>query len=659
MNTRVIPLLVLTVSLAFAKLGPLCSHAEGITVGQVVVVNEYDDPILAKIHLAKTYGDFGVIVNVGTGDGKKERLTKKSIREVIPVPDLKSDFLHPQQFTAVGDTLNRLAKLLETYPQFREVLLPLGTELKLIWDSGTQGLVREGGSWRPEAPMTPSPPQVAATTIRDNSGREFRQARIKTVDPDGLLVSHEGGVTKVPFVDLPKEIQERYGYDPEKAVAFREARGMIPASPPSSPPASMPTSPGGSPGGGVTPAPVAAPGPAWMPASAEEVADCSLFVRVTNGIDEDGNQTSWNATGFLCNVNGVTYVYSNAHNFDGAREFQIFDQTGKEYSGFVSVEIADEGQAHWVDARRGGDVVRLRLPTFEPKALTLDARPVDESFVDRRILITGNTKGRGEITKLDGAINGVEPNRIIVHNAATQGGNSGSPIVDLETWTVIGILTWGGYDDENPLLRLWRRQSEEVREGINRGAGLAGIRFVPTSFEILYRQRLVMAMLRRNTRLLGLLDALVPTKQGLFVDRDKIVMGDRTVDDLLNESPDHVVVRELSDLDELLLEKAESNIGISNHDMLKLYVSTYEDCLRALAEHRRSIESSDSATFYMKCNIDHARLLDISRAYEGVLADSLNWYRRQLGTRGDALPLGERIRLPQMDSGLEGLGIEE
>jgi hypothetical protein len=61
----------------------------------------------------------------------------------------------------------------------------------------------------------------------------------------------------------------------------------------------------------------------------------------------------------------------------------------------------------------------------------------------------------------------------------------------------------------------------------------------------------------------------------------------------------------------------------------------------------------------MKCQIDHARLLDISRGYEAVLADSLNWYLRQLGTRGDALPLGERIRLPQMDSGLEGLGIKE
>jgi hypothetical protein len=658
MKTKSFPLPVLALGLFFANPGLRWSHGEERAVGQVVVVNEYEDPILAKVFLAKSYEDFGVIVNIGTGNGKKERITKKSIREVIPVPDLKGDFLHPQQFAVVAATLDRLVKLIEGYPQFREPLLPLGTELKFIADSGKQGLVREGGGWRPGVPMTPNPAPVAATTIRDNSGREFRQARIKSVDPDGLLVSHEGGVTKIPFVDLPKDVQERHGYDPAKAVAFREARGMMPAAPPASPSAPMPANPGGSPDAGMAPTAVT-PGAAWLPGSAEEVADYALFVRVTDGIDEDGNQSTWNGTGFLCNVNGVTYVYSNAHNFDGARRFEIFDQHGREFSDFVSIEIAGEGQAHWVDARRGGDVVRLRLPTFEPKALTLDARPVDESFIDRRILITGNTKGRGEITKLEGSITGVEPNQIIVHNAATQAGNSGSPIVDLETWTVIGILTWGGYDEENPLQRLWRRQSEEVREGINRGAGLAGIRFVPTSFEILHRQRLVMAMLRRNTRLLGLLDALVPTKQGLFVDRDKIVMGGYTVDDLLGESPDHVVVRELTDLDELLLEKAESNIGISNHDMLKLYVESYEDCLRALAAHRLSIENSDSASFYMKCQIDHARLLDISRAYEAVLTDSLNWYRRQLGTGGDALPLGERIRLPRMESGLEGLGIKE
>lgn len=41
--------------------------------------------------------------------------------------------------------------------------------------------------------------------------------------------------------------------------------------------------------------------------------------------------------------------------------------------------------------------------------------------------------------------------------------------------------------------------------------------------------------LKRITRLLGLLDTLVPTKDDIFADRTKIVMGGYTVDDLLSE----------------------------------------------------------------------------------------------------------------------------
>ncbi|MEX2580708.1 MAG: serine protease [Verrucomicrobiales bacterium] len=634
----------------FGSLALSSARAAEEPVKYLVIVNEHEDPALASVLLARSFEDYGVIVNVGVGQGKTERIARTSIVKLIPVPNLAGDFVYPQQFAQIKDALDGFSRLLETYPHFRAGLLPLGSELKTIVDSGARGFVREGGQWQEKAAMVATTDHSPTETILTTSGKEYREARIKAVEPDGLLLSHEGGVAKVLFTDLAKEIQEQHGYDPAAATAFREARRTAPTSP-------LPEA------GSMTPGSVAAAtgtGTSWIPATAEEVAACSLFIEVSKGISEAGEEgNGWNGTGFLCNVDGVTYVYSNAHNFDGAREFRIFDQAGKEYSEFVSVEIAGDGQAHWLDAKRGGDMVRLRLPVYEERALSLDSRQVDDTFVDRRILITGNTKGRGEITKLEGSITGVEPHHILVHNATTQSGNSGSPIVDLETWTVIGILTWGGYNDENPLMRLWSREAEEVREGINRGAGLAGVRFVPTSFDTLYRQRLVMAMLRRNTRLLGLLDTLIPTKGGLFVDLDKVVMGGYTVNDLLKESPDHIVVRELRELDKLLTEKGKSNIGVSNHDMLKLYVASYGKCLREISNHRIAIENSDAATFFMKCQIDHARLLPISRAYELVLDDSLEWYNRQLGTRGDALPLGERIRLPRMESGLEALGIKE
>jgi len=155
------------------------------------------------------------------------------------------------------------------------------------------------------------------------------------------------------------------------------------------------------------------------------------------------------------------------------------------------------------------------------------------------------------------------------------------------------------------------------------------------------------------------LDKFVPDKSGIFVDTEKRVMGGYNVGQLLKESADHVVVKELLVLHDYLSEKAESNIGISNNEMLKRYLITFRRCVDAVSAHRQAIENSQSATFYMKCSLENSCLLDISQAYEVELRDAMAWYDRQMGTGGDALSLGKRIRLPTMDSGLAGLGIQK
>ena len=408
-----------------------------------------------------------------------------------------------------------------------------------------------------------------------------------------------------------------------------------------------------------SPAPDVVTGP-WMPKTNSEVADCSLFVHVSNGIDEYGSSNAaWEGTAFLCNQGGVTYIYSNAHNFDGASKFTIKGQDDKQYDDFESIEIASEGCGLWKETRLGGDVVRIRLKNFREKALTIDPLPVTESNAKgHRILITGNAGGRGRITELEGIITEIAEDHIIKHNAATEEGNSGSPMVDLTTHKVVGILTWGA-NLPNALQLLWMKKPVEVRQGINIGAGLATISFKPTSIEQLYRQREVMNKLKKDDRLLGLLDTLVPTKEGLFVDKMAIVMNDYTVDDLLMESSDHPVVIELVKLDKYLRGRANRNIGISNQDMLKAYVEIYRKCLMLVTDQRKGIENARSATFFMKCEMKQSNMMEVIEAYETLSARCLNWYVLQTGTGGKALPLAQRFRLPAFRSGLEGLGIKE
>lgn len=73
---------------------------------------------------------------------------------------------------------------------------------------------------------------------------------------------------------------------------------------------------------------------------------------------------------------------------------------------------------------------------------------------------------------------------------------------------------------------------------------------------------------------------------------------------------------------------------------------------------RMNIENSNSMTYFMKCNLKNSRMLEICRAYEALSARCLQWYSKQRGTGGQALPLAKRLRLPEMRSGLEGLGIK-
>ncbi len=465
--------------------------------------------------------------------------------------------------------------------------------------------------------------------LETKSGRRYEQVKVRAILADGLKIMHSSGSATLPASELPQ-------YEQVFARIQSDAAKKEPAEP-SSPTISTPV---------------------WLPQSKADVADCSLFVKVTKGVGVNGSISAWNGTGFLCNHGLSTYIYSNAHNFDGASEFTIEDKYGNKYADFISIETAANGYALWKESGNGGDVVRIRLRDFRAKALTLESKPVTkENAVKRNILVTGNTGGLGVITELEGSITDIVEDYIIKHNAATEGGNSGSPIVDLATYKVIGILTWGGRLPDT-LQAIWIKKPAEVREGIKTGAGLATVCFTQTSFEHLERQRFIMNKMVKNVRLLGLLDTLIPTKQGLFVDKNVVVMGDYTVNDLLQESSDHPVVDELVRLDRYLSSRAESNIGINNQDMLKSYVACYGKCLEHIISLRRGLENSQNVTFFMKCNLTQSRMLEISKAYEALSARCLQWYVKQRGTGGQALPLAQRFRLPALRSGLEGLGIK-
>src|SRR5882757_6787042 len=52
------------------------------------------------------------------------------------------------------------------------------------------------------------------------NGKEYKDATVTRVDPDGVVVKTKSGITKVYFTELPKDVQEHFHYDVGKAASY-------------------------------------------------------------------------------------------------------------------------------------------------------------------------------------------------------------------------------------------------------------------------------------------------------------------------------------------------------------------------------------------------------------------------------------------------------
>jgi len=51
-----------------------------------------------------------------------------------------------------------------------------------------------------------------AEDFKTIKGKEYKDATISRVEPDGIVLRTKSGITKVYFTELPKEVQERFHY---------------------------------------------------------------------------------------------------------------------------------------------------------------------------------------------------------------------------------------------------------------------------------------------------------------------------------------------------------------------------------------------------------------------------------------------------------------
>jgi hypothetical protein len=58
-----------------------------------------------------------------------------------------------------------------------------------------------------------------ADDFKTINGKEYKNAKVDRVESDGVVITFRGGMAKIYFVELPKDVQRRFGYDSDKIEA--------------------------------------------------------------------------------------------------------------------------------------------------------------------------------------------------------------------------------------------------------------------------------------------------------------------------------------------------------------------------------------------------------------------------------------------------------
>jgi len=59
--------------------------------------------------------------------------------------------------------------------------------------------------------------------FKTTDGREYKNATVSNVEPDGITILMSSGIVKLYFKELPEVVQQKYHYDPVKAAEFTKS----------------------------------------------------------------------------------------------------------------------------------------------------------------------------------------------------------------------------------------------------------------------------------------------------------------------------------------------------------------------------------------------------------------------------------------------------
>ena len=455
--------------------------------------------------------------------------------------------------------------------------------------------------------------KMPTLVLRD--GTKFTNVQITSISTTDVCISHSEGVSRFPLMNLPSAVSDH--------LAKGSSPGLLNTTSKSGP----------------------RPEPKWKPKSLDDVAKCTVMIKTDLGA----------GTGFLLNDYGSTYVYTNIHVLDGAKQITIKDDAGNEYKDIEYMEAA-ASPCGYVKDGGGGDAVRLKLIDFRERALTQRDIATPAEIIGKTVGMTGNGGGRGALTQLTGVV-GKCGDQSFQNTTPGEPGNSGSPVVRMDTFEVIGMHTYGMRAPENPLTMLWQKEMGATA-GVSFALRLDALnRWQQLSVSAFFAQMRKFDEFKQLVLLCGLIDFLQPTSSGIFapLNLQVQVMGSPyTIGELLAIWRDHPIVSELTALDRVLARNRNTSAKMSKVDINKSFVKALRGALNGIVERREKLVG-ETWIYYMEIKRERSLAIPVCQAYEVILARQAQWYNSQISVGGRTT--SERPRLPAFNDGAIALGI--
>lgn len=455
--------------------------------------------------------------------------------------------------------------------------------------------------------------KLPTLTLKD--GTKFSNIQITSLSSTDICISHSEGVSRFSLEKLPASISTNLAKGTGTGISTTSKTGPRPE-------------------------------PKWKPKSLEDVAKCSVFIKTDVG----------KGTGFLLNDYGSTYVYTNVHVLNRATQISITDDAGNEYKDVEYAEVA-ANPCGYVKDFGGGDAVRLKLFNFREKGLTQGSILTAEDLIGKSVGMTGNSGGRDKLTQLTGVV-GKCDDQSFQNTTPGEPGNSGSPVVRMDTFEVIGLHTYGVRAPENPLTMLWQKEFGATG-GVSFALRLDTLdRWQQMPLTSFLSQLRRFDDFKELVLLCGLLDLLHPTESGILAPLNmevQIMGGAYTVGEVLARWKDHPLISELTALDRTLSRNRQTKLRMSKVDIYKNYAKALRSAVNAIVERREKLVG-ESWIYYMEIERERSLAIPVCQAYEVILSRQARWYETQTSV-GGTITSG-RPRIPAFTDGAIALGIK-